>query len=122
MVMELIQNRRSFTFTTGSSKQSRLRRIKNGVTKGLMLALLLYNIYTYNLSFLYKARSMTTSSGVEYTSFEYKYTTYKNVECEYEYLALDLSTKYEYENEYEYEYEYSNIFKHFSNHKVLLEV
>ena len=48
MFMELLQNR-SFTLTTGDSKQSRLRRLKNGVPQGSVLALLLFNIYTYNL-------------------------------------------------------------------------
>ena len=48
MIMEHVRNR-SFTFTTGDSKQSRLRRLKNGVPQGSVLALLLFNIYTYDL-------------------------------------------------------------------------
>ena len=48
MIMELFQNR-SFILTTGDSKQSRLCRIKNGVPQGLVLAPLLFNIYTYDL-------------------------------------------------------------------------
>ena len=43
---------RSFTLTTGDSKQSRLRRLKNGVHQGSVLAPLLFNIYTYDLPFM----------------------------------------------------------------------
>ena len=48
MIMELVRNR-SFTLTTGECKQSRLRRLKNGVPQGLVLAPLLFNIYTHDL-------------------------------------------------------------------------
>ena len=48
MIMELVRNR-SFTLTTGDSKQSRLRRLNNGVPLGSVLAPLLFNIYTYDL-------------------------------------------------------------------------
>ena len=48
MIMELVRNR-SFTLTTGDSKRSRLRRLKNGVPQRSVLALLLFNIYVYDL-------------------------------------------------------------------------
>ena len=48
MIMELVRNR-SFTFTSGNSKQSRLRRLKNGVPQGSAWAPLLFNMYTYDL-------------------------------------------------------------------------
>ena len=43
MIMELVLNR-SFTLTTGDSKPSRLRRLKNGLPQESVLASL-YNIY-----------------------------------------------------------------------------
>ena len=47
-IMELIRNR-SFTLSIGDSKRSRLRRLRNVLPQGSVLAPLLFNIYTYNL-------------------------------------------------------------------------
>jgi len=48
MIMEMVSNR-SFTLTTGNGQRSRLRRLKNGVPQGYVLALLLFNIYISDL-------------------------------------------------------------------------
>ena len=48
MIMKLVQNG-SFTLTTGDSKQSRLRRWRNGLLQESVLAPLFFNIYTYDL-------------------------------------------------------------------------
>ena len=47
MITELVRNR-SLTLTTSDSKQSRLRRLENGVRQGSVLVPLLFNIYTYD--------------------------------------------------------------------------
>ena len=49
MIMELVRNR-SFTLTTGDSKQSRLRSLKNCLPQGSVLAPLLFNIYDFQIS------------------------------------------------------------------------
>ena len=50
--MELVQNQ-SFTLTIGDSKQSRLRRLKDSVTQGSVLAPLVLNIYCTSTSALH---------------------------------------------------------------------
>ena len=49
MIMEMVGNR-SFTLTTGNDQRSRLRRLKNGVSQGAVLAPLLFNIDISDLS------------------------------------------------------------------------
>ena len=48
MIMELVRYT-NFTLTTGDSKPSRLRRLKNSVLHGSVLAPLLFCIYIYDL-------------------------------------------------------------------------
>ena len=50
MIMALVQTH-SFSFIASDRKQSKLRRLKNGVPQGLVLTPLLFNICTYDLSF-----------------------------------------------------------------------
>ena len=51
IIMELVQSR-SFTFIPVMTKKASLRRLKNGVPRGSVLALLFYNFYAYVLSSL----------------------------------------------------------------------
>ena len=46
IIMELVRNR-SFTLTTGDSKQRRLRCLQNNLPQELILTPILFNIYTY---------------------------------------------------------------------------
>ena len=46
MIMELTGNQ-SFNLTTGDSKQSRIRLLKNGVPQGSVLDLLLFNLFMF---------------------------------------------------------------------------
>ena len=48
MIMDMVGNR-SFTFTTGNYKRSRLRRLKNGASQRYVLAPLLFNMYISDL-------------------------------------------------------------------------
>ena len=48
MIMELVRNI-IFTLIPGDSKPSMLRRLKNGLPQGSILASLLFNIYIYDL-------------------------------------------------------------------------
>ena len=72
MIMELICNR-SFTLTTGDSKPSRLRRLRNGVPQGSILALLLSNIYAYDIpSITSKKFAYVNDLVILHTSVDWK--------------------------------------------------
>ena len=72
MIMELVRNR-SFILTTGDSKQSRLRRLKNGVPQGSVLAPLLFNTYTYDLpSMIFRKFAYADDLALLHTSGNWK--------------------------------------------------
>ena len=72
MIMKLIRNR-SFTLTTGDSKPSRLRRLRNGVPQGSVLAPLLFNIYAYDIpSITSKKFAYADDLAILHTSGEWK--------------------------------------------------
>ena len=48
LIMEMMKNQ-SFTLNTSDGQCSRLRRLKNGVAQGSVLAPMLFNIYIHNL-------------------------------------------------------------------------
>ena len=70
MIMELVRNQ-SFTLTTGDSKQSRLRRLKNGIPQPWLP--LLFNIYTYNLpSMIYRKFAYADDLALLHSSGNWK--------------------------------------------------
>ena len=84
LIMELVRNQ-SFTLTTGDSKQSRLRRLKNGVPQGSVLDPLLFNIYTYDLPSMISRKFVYADDLALLHSFE----NWKDLE---ETLSQDMST------------------------------
>ena len=72
MIMELIRNRK-FTLTTGDSKPSRLRRLRNDVPQGSVLPPLLFNICTYDIpSITSKKFAYADDLAILHTSGEWK--------------------------------------------------
>ena len=72
MIMELVRNR-SFTLTTGNSKQSKLRRLRNGLPNGRVLVPRLFNIYTYDLpSMTFQKYAYANDLALLYASRDWK--------------------------------------------------
>ena len=72
MIMELVRNK-SFMLTTGDSKQSRLRRLRSNLPQGSVLALLLFNICTYDLpSMTSQKYAYTDDLALLYASRDWK--------------------------------------------------
>ena len=64
---------RSFTLTIVDSKQSRLRRLRNGLPQGSVLAPLFFNIYTYDLpSVTFKKYAYADDLTLLYASRDWK--------------------------------------------------
>ena len=72
MIMELVRNK-SFTLTTGDSKPSRLRRLKNGLPQESVLAPFLFNISIYDLpSITSKKYDYADDLAILYSSGDWK--------------------------------------------------
>ena len=84
MIMELSRNR-SFTLTTGDSKQSRLRCLRNSLQQESVSVLFLFNIYIYDLP------SMTSQKYANADDFALLYASrdWKAVE---DTLSQDMTT------------------------------
>ena len=72
MIMELVRNR-SFMLTIGDSKQSRLRRLRNGPPQGSNLAPILFNICPYDLpSMTFQKYTYADDLALLYVSRDWK--------------------------------------------------
>ena len=83
MIMKLVLNRR-FKLTTRNSKQSRLRRLRNCLPQGSVLAALLFNIYTYDLPFMTSQKcAYADDYALLYASRDWKAEAqqYENGDC-----------------------------------------
>ena len=77
LIMQLVRNK-SFTLTTSTGKQSRLRYHKNGVPQGLVLAPLLFNIYTYDLP-VKVARKFAYADDLAILDYEIDWQAFKGL-------------------------------------------